>query len=159
MRVTDHIKYTTAVSIILLPFWNVREVILFAAGSILIDIDHYLFYIFHFKRLNPRGMFLYYEDWLPRVKDKIPYAGICIFHTLETYLAVAVAAFYLKPLLYLLLGLLFHFILDFISLYRNRCLLKRAYSIIEHFIRAAKHKNKGYPFYDRILSEQEKIRR
>jgi len=155
MRVTEHIKYTTAAAIILLPFWNIREVLLFAAGSVLIDIDHYFFYIFHFRKLNPKGMFFYYQEWLPMVKDRIPYAGICIFHTLEAYLAVALVAFYVKPFLYLLFGLLFHFVLDFVSLYKDRCLLKRAHSVIEHFIRASRHKDKGYPYYDPILRKQE----
>jgi hypothetical protein len=157
MRLSQHVKYTTILSVILLPFWNIEQIFLFAIGSVLIDIDHYIFYILRFKRFDLKGMFEYYEGWLPSVKDKIPYAGICIFHTIEIYLILIVSAAYISGVLYLVVGLAFHQALDLIALKRSNSLFKRSYSIIEHFIRVKRCKRLGYPTYDPILHESERF--
>jgi hypothetical protein len=102
-------------------------------------------------------MFRYYEEWLPSVKDKIPYAGICIFHTMEFNLILIVSAAYTSGVLYLVVGLAFHQALDLIALKISKSLLKRPYSIIEHFIRVKRCKKLGYPTYDAILHESERF--
>ena len=157
MKLVEHVKYTAIVSVVLVFFWNIKHLLLFIIGSILIDTDHYLFYSFQFKRLSIRKMFEYYTEWLPRVKHKIPYGGICIFHTVEIFFLVAIAAIKMHMLVYLLMGMLFHFILDSISLYQNQCLFSRAYSIVEHLIRSKKYEKDGYPLYDAILQDHEKF--
>jgi len=159
VRLTQHVKYTAILSVVLLPFWNFEQIFLFAIGSIVIDIDHYIFYVLSFKRFDVKGMFEYYEEWLPSVKDKIPYAGICIFHTIEIYLILVVSATYISGILYLVVGLTFHQALDVIALKRSKSLFTRPYSVIEHFIRVKRCKKLGYPTYEVILHKSERFER
>lgn len=157
MKITHHLKYTAVLSIVLLYFWDLKQIFLFSLGSILIDIDHCVFYVLQFRTFNVRKLFDYYNEWLPNVKDKIPYAGICIFHTIEIYIIVSIISIYTEFVFYLLVGMIFHFMLDFISLYKTRCLFLRAHSIVEHFIRIKKHVKYGYPLYDLILKDDERF--
>jgi hypothetical protein len=158
VRLTQHVKYTAILSVVLLPFWNFEQIFLFAIGSIVIDIDHYIFYVLSFKRFDVKGMFEYYEEWLPSVKDKIPYAGICIFHTIEIYLILVISVTYISGILYLVLGLTLHQVLDVIALKRSKCLFTRPYSVIEHFIRVKRCKKLGYPTYEVILRKNERFK-
>ena len=159
MRLTKHVKYTAILSVVLLPFWNFEQIFLFAIGSIVIDIDHYICYVWSFKKFDVKGMFEYYEKWLPSVKDKIPYVGICIFHTIEIYLILVVSATYINGILYLVMGLTFHQALDVFALKRSKSLFKRPYSVIEHLIRVKRCKKLGYPTYEVILHENERFER
>ncbi|MCP4369900.1 MAG: hypothetical protein GY797_17560 [Deltaproteobacteria bacterium] len=146
MTLTQHVKYTFGVSVILLLWWNITQIAWFALGSILIDFDHYLLYILRFKKFDIRGMFYYFNEWLPKNIGAIKYGGVCIFHTIEFYIITGIFSIYIPSMIYVLYGLLFHFVLDSISLYRNKCLFTRAFSIVEHFLRSKKHKLKGVTY-------------
>jgi hypothetical protein len=154
MKVSQHVKYTTIAAFILLPFCDFIQIALFFIGSILIDVDHYVFYVLQFKKWDIRGMFDYYERFLPEQIESIPYAGVCIFHTIEVFIILGIASYYYSFLFYLLMGMIFHYILDFIFLYQNKCLFSRAFSIVEHFIRAKKHRSNGYPYYYNPVQER-----
>jgi len=144
MTLVQHAKLTAIAALFLLPFWSGMQILLFSIGSIFIDIDHYIFYVFRCRRLSIKGMFEYHEKLFEQ-KDRIPYAGICIFHTIDFFIIIGILSFYYHIFLYLLIGLLFHFVVDLIYLYRNNYLLGRAYFFIEHFIRKKRHA--GYPYF------------
>lgn len=119
------------------------ETVIFCAGSVLIDVDHQLFYFIRTGRTDISGMFRFFREEVDDHLDSIPYLGVCIFHTVEFFLAVALLTIFFPPMQYLLAGLIFHMILDIYDLVRLKIPFIRAYSLLEHLIR---RRIKGYPF-------------
>jgi hypothetical protein len=89
-------------------------------------------------------MFVFFHE-IDTAEPPIPYAGVCIFHTFDFFLLLSLAAIMYPSLQPLLIGTVFHFLLDLYHLRRNRNLFIRAYFIIEHFIRKRKYGG-TYPF-------------
>ena len=143
MNLKQHLIATGAASATLLPFNDSTGVLLFACGSILIDVDHQFFYYHKTGKCDVAGMFRYFRDVIDPNLASIPYLGICVFHTIEFFLLVALVSYYVSPLRYLLAGLIFHILLDIYDLVRLKVPFIRAYSLIEHLIRRRKS---GYPF-------------
>jgi hypothetical protein len=143
MTLTQHSVLTGAAAAILFPFLDVESITLFAAGSILIDVDHYFLYVQRTRSSDIRGMFRYFADLQP-IQGTIPYVGLCIFHTLDFFLLVALLSWFQPFFTPLLAGFIFHFIIDLLDLYRKKVLFIRAFFIIEHFIR---RRHEGYPWY------------
>lgn len=133
MSLIQHIKYSSIPSLILVPFTGVNALYFFLA-SILIDTDHYLGYIWSKRSFSIKGMFQYYDELFRYVK-KNPYLGICVFHTAEFLTIFIFLSFYSSIAFYIFLGFIYHLILDTVFLYKERCLFKKANSIIEYIIR------------------------
>jgi hypothetical protein len=143
MNLKQHLIATGAASATLLPFSDTSGILLFACGSILIDVDHQIFYYNKTGRYDVSGMFKYFREEVDQHLDSIPYLGVCIFHTIEFFLLIALLSCYFPHLRYLLAGLIFHILLDIYDLVRLKVPFIRAYSLIEHFIRK---RQRGYPF-------------
>ncbi len=143
MTLPQHMALTAVAAAPLSPFLGVEGVVLFAVGSILIDVDHYLLYVARTGRRDIRGMFRYF-DVLQPIQRSIPYVGICIFHTVDFFLLVGILAYWYPTFLPLLAGMLFHFIMDVIDLHRKGVPFIRAYFLVEHFMR---RRGDGYPYY------------
>lgn len=143
MNLKQHLLATGVIAGAMAPFCRSDAVLLFAAGSILIDVDHQLFYFIRTGRTDISGMFRYFRENVDRHLYSIPYLGICIFHTIEFLLTVTVISLFSPPIRYLLAGLAFHMLLDIYDLLRLKVPFIRAYSIIEHLIR---RRQPGYPF-------------
>ena len=144
MTLRQHATLTAAASLFLLPFWNWTQLLLFSAGSVLIDVDHYLLYVWRRKRLGIADMFEYHQELFTR-RASIPYAGICIFHTVDFFALCLVLALWFPLLWYLLAGLVFHFLLDVLFLLRHDYALGRAYFVLEHYLRKRRHPR--YPYF------------
>ena len=125
------------------PFCTINEILLFSAGSILIDVDHQIFYMVRTGRYDVSGMFRYFREDVDKHLQQIPYLGICIFHTIEFLLLISILAVFNQPLRWLLAGLALHMSLDIYDMIRLKVPFIRAYSIIEHLIR---RRQSGYPF-------------
>jgi hypothetical protein len=143
MNLKSHLIATGLAAVPLLPFSTPIETALFCVGSVLIDVDHQIFYFIRTGRCDIAGMFRFFRDEVDSRINSIPYLGVCIFHTAEFFLAVATLAFFFPLLKYLLAGLLVHIILDIYDLLSLKVPFIRAYSLIEHLIR---RRIKGYPF-------------
>lgn len=143
MTLKQHLVATGAGAATLMPFCSGTEILFFACGSILIDVDHQIFYFVRTGKCDISGMFRYFRDVVDKNLYNIPYLGICIFHTVEFVLLVAVAAVFFPVLGYLLAGIAFHLALDIYALIRLKIPFIRAYSVIEHF---ARRRQRGYPF-------------
>ena len=124
-----------------IPFW---------IGSVLIDADHYLEFIYH-NRLTDfsiKRMYDYHNTlggWFSRPE----FLNLSIFHTVEFLSLVYILTIWLgSPMLKAVLwGMLFHLLLDTIHLSRRGILNKRAHSIVEFFIRKELMKRRGsHPF-------------
>jgi hypothetical protein len=142
MTLKQHLLATGVVVAAMAPFSGVAEMAIFSAGSILIDVDHYFFYVQRSRRWDVGGMFSYFRS-VDKNLMKIPYLGVCIFHTADFFLIVAIISAFFHPLIYLFCGLLFHLLLDIVDMVRLKCPFLRAYSLAEHLLR---RKTPGYPF-------------
>ncbi len=92
-------------------------------SSFLIDFDHYLYYIFIKKDFNLKRAHRWFVkkryNWIAlskeqRSKFKFP---IFIFHGLEFFIILLLFYFLNKIFLGIILGIMFHMLLDFIELY------------------------------------------
>jgi hypothetical protein len=148
MSPKQHITYGGLASVALSPILG-KASIAFWIGSVLIDTDHYLEFIYHnrFSNFSIKRMLDYHcilGDWLSRPE----FINLSIFHTLESLAIVYLLSKLLNSqwLVALFYGMLFHIILDTIHLYRQGATFKRAFSIIEFWIRKRFMRRNGlYP--------------
>ena len=112
MMPNGHLRYGLGLSLVLLLIGiKPLPVIFILASSILIDMDHMINYFVKFRSLNLVRMNQYFRrnPHLENLENPLP---ILIFHNLET-LALLLAASSLFPLLvYVLIGFVFHLMLD-----------------------------------------------
>ena len=143
MTLTQHLAATGVAVAILAPRSTMSELLVFGCGSILIDVDHLLFYYIRRGRWDVGGMFRFFREDVDQHLDAIPYLGVCVFHTAEFFLTVAAVAAFFPLFRFLLAGLIFHILLDIFDLVRLKIPFIRAYSLVEHLIR---RRRPGYPF-------------
>jgi len=118
-----HIILGAGLSIILyflFPQLSFIGAIIIFLASFLIDFDHYLYYVFLKKDINPHRAY----RWFMKTKDKyqsltsekrkITYTAVCFFHGIEILGLLALLIFYSKIFLYILIGSSFHLMLDLI---------------------------------------------
>jgi len=137
MTLRDHTIIGGAVSIILYPFIGLEAVWFFGA-SVLIDIDHYIDFIYHngMKDFSPARMFLYHKILSRWLKDP-EFLNMEIFHTVEFLTFILALALISKSpaLAAVFFGLMLHIALDVIFLFRHKVLNKRVHSIAGYFIK------------------------
>lgn len=149
MQLRQHVLYGGAASVVLFPVLGLTS-IAFWIGSVLIDADHYLEYIYH-NRLTDFSVrrMHHYHYILGNWHTRPEFLNLSIFHTVEF-----LTLFYLwsrwlgSPMLKVALwGMLFHLLLDTIHLARLGVVTKRAYSIIEFLVRKELMRHNGlHPF-------------
>ena len=109
-------------------------------SSFLIDVDHYLFYVFYKKDCSLRNAYKWFvkldrkfKNFSKEKKKKIKYPPL-IFHGFETFIILIILLFFSKIFLYVLIGFLFHEFLDIISLVRGGYSLNHSGSQIYNFL-------------------------
>ncbi len=130
MTVKNHIYIGTAAAAPLSVI-SPSGSLLFLCVSLLVDIDHFLFFTWHQKKiiLNPKSFIRTHEDW--------DYFGprIHLFHNYETILIAILSAFVNGDIwLYFAGGIVFHLICDQVSTFHKYRFL-RIRSLIGDFIR------------------------
>ncbi len=113
----EHALYGLIVAVVLFLFHLIplTGALILWLVSFLIDVDHYAFYVLakHDFNLRRAYHFFAHQD-KSYYKQKSEYrAPLCAFHTVEVLLLVIVLSFYYKIALYILIGMLLHFIGDF----------------------------------------------
>jgi 5-methylcytosine-specific restriction endonuclease McrA len=106
MRVRDHIALSTAGAVLLHP-WLRRRAIGFWAGSVLIDIDHYLWFCLRQRCCNPLAAMRFFNEAHPP-----QHAATRVLHTPVAPLAVALVSTHRRSLLPVALGMAVHLTLD-----------------------------------------------
>jgi hypothetical protein len=113
---------------LLFPKIGVLNVLIIFLASFLIDVDHYLYYVYKTGRWNLKSSFFWYTKnkalfhRMTRGQKKKIYTGLCFLHGIEALvLCLALYSFLIsfsEIFLYILIGFIFHQILDAIALYR-----------------------------------------
>jgi len=103
MLLQYHFFVGLIISLILYPLYGLNVLIIFFA-NLLIDIDHYILYIFKFKSLDVVRAHNYFFN------EEKPF--LLFFHTVEFLLVLLLLSFYSKLAFFVLIGALAHLLLD-----------------------------------------------
>ena len=104
------------------PLISIFGLLIIFLSSVFIDIDHYFYYIFRKKDLNPfRAHEWYIKNMrrfhsLDKKQMKNFYLGFYFLHGIESLIILFLLGIYLSPIFnFILIGFLFHLIMDFIA--------------------------------------------
>jgi hypothetical protein len=102
----------------LFPEIGVINISILFFSSILIDIDHYFFYIYEKREFNLRKAYSYFLNNKRKMKELKGYSSspslssFFIFHGIEVILLLFLLSFLFKPFYFAFMGFSFHLILD-----------------------------------------------
>ncbi|MFQ5466299.1 MAG: hypothetical protein ACE5EI_10260 [Thermodesulfobacteriota bacterium] len=147
MTLRDHVIWGGAGAAALWPVMGGLWSAVFWAASVLIDVDHYIDYVYHtgLRDWSIRRMFAYHKE-LTRHWHSPAFLNVEVFHTAE-FLAVLYAAAHvtgLAPLKAVFWGFIFHSGLDVVFLARHGIFTRRAYSFTEYFLRKRAMESRGF---------------
>jgi len=136
----DHVAIGGILALISIPLWGVKSSFVFWLANVLIDLDHYLRFIYltKFKVLGINAMFRFYEELFSQ-RYHPDFLTLEFFHTLEFITSIGIFGFFF-PMLFgpVFWGLSFHIGVDLVHLARSKILNKRAHSFAEYFCRRKK---------------------
>ena len=116
MKTWAHLLVSSVLAAVLYPLFG-WDVLLIPAGGVLIDVDHYFWYIYKYKSFNLVKSYRFYVKNI-KANDFNNVIGILlIFHTIEFFLIMVLLSFYLKIAFIFTIGLISHYLLDLIFLY------------------------------------------
>lgn len=111
----------------LFPSIGITEALLVFLSSVFIDVDHYFAYAVKKKDLSLKKSyrwFLYLVEknnkLSPKERKKCHYP-LCVFHNIETLIVVTILGFFVsKYFFFIILGMIFHLILDYIEIFKEK---------------------------------------
>jgi hypothetical protein len=107
MRVRDHVALSTAAGLAVLPFRRGRGLGVAWAASILVDVDHYLWFAARTRRVNPRAAVRYFGGAHP-----VQGAATHALHSPGAVVAALVLGSRRRAVLPVALGMAAHVVLD-----------------------------------------------
>ena len=113
MRTWAHVLSSLILAISLFPVFNWGAVIILVSG-VLIDIDHYFWYIYKYKKFNLIDCYIYFLVDVPNKNFEDALGCLLIFHTAEFLMLMVVLSFYSTYSFIFTIGLLLHYALDVI---------------------------------------------
>lgn len=96
------------------------------SSTVLIDVDHYLYYVYKKKDWNLRNAFNWFIksgkkfNKMPKDQWDNIYFAVCIFHGIEAIIILFAFSFHFQFLLFIITGFIFHQLLDLIQLIEKR---------------------------------------
>ncbi len=147
-----HILFGAIFSLLLFSlfpnFIGLTGAIIIFLSSVLIDFDHYMYYIYKKKNLNLRRSYLWFLNSKKEIismkeeeREKYKFS-LLIFHGIECWILLLFLLFINRVFLFILIGILVHMTLDFIELYQNKVPFYIKFSQVYTHI---KNKNKAEP--------------
>lgn len=118
MKTSAHI---IASSILAVPLYFIFgwKVLLIFIGGVAIDIDHYIWYVFRHKDLNPLNCYRHFMKGLEKDNYKFNIGILFIFHSIELLAAAVLLSLFSEYALMFAVGLLPHYLMDLIYLYNG----------------------------------------
>ena len=116
MRTWVHILVSSILVLMLFPKFKWTSLIIFI-GGILIDVDHYLWYIYKYKNWSLIECYKHYSNQMEIKNYDKNFGILLVFHTIEFLLIIIALSFLNKFALIFTIGLLSHYIFDLIFLY------------------------------------------
>ena len=108
-----------AVLFVILPEISLIQLGIIVASSVLIDIDHYSYYIYKKKKINPIKAYKWYTAnikkccSMPKEQKGKVHFGTCFLHGIEILILLFILGFFVSNIFYfILIGFTFHLLLD-----------------------------------------------
>lgn len=128
------------VLLLLFPQIGLIGFLIIIFSTVLIDVDHYLFYVWYKKDYSLRNCYRWFikksrefRNLSKEQKKKINCPPI-IFHGFEALIILIILSFFSKIFIYILIGFLFHEFLDIINIISGGCSPKHSGSQIYNIL-------------------------
>lgn len=115
--------------------FSVAVLLVILGSAVLIDFDHYLFYVWRKKDFSLKNAYKFYMNSKRPGKP-----GIMIFHTIEFQLLVLLVSFAFPWLIFVQAGMLLHLSLDIYDMILNND--KRVFSFVKYLVFKIKYPNR-----------------
>lgn len=103
MLIQYHFLFGLITSLLLYPVYGLNVLIIFFV-NLLLDVDHYILYIFKFKSFDMIKAHDYFFN------EEKPF--LLFFHTIEFLLVLLFFSFYFRLAFFVLIGVVIHLLLD-----------------------------------------------
>ena len=113
METPVHVAVSAILAAIFYPIYGINSLFIFA-GGVLIDIDHYLWYIAKFKKYGLRECYEYCAKGTIKDNWKYVTGSLFVFHNIEFLILSIVMSFYFPWAFMFTIGILSHYLLDLI---------------------------------------------
>ena len=143
-----HLFFGLIFSIIVLMIFPSIEWIGFfviVSSSVLIDVDHYLYYVFKKKDLSLKRAHRWFHDNIKKYNGlslehkKQVYSGIFFLHGIESIILLIILSSHMAIFLFVLIGFIFHQVIDFVDLIQKEI---KPYKVISFAYSVAETRNK-----------------
>src|SRR3989344_1082095 len=144
MDIIKHLTMGIILSLIFYPFFNYLVIILFFS-SFIFDVDHYIEYMIRKKDFSIIKAYKEAQELNKKqkaLKQIFIIDVLHIFHTIEFIIILGILSLFSKLFLMVLIGLLFHNLLDIIEMSYYKTFKSRSPSIILWLIKHNGEKNK-----------------
>ncbi len=120
MLVKWHILFGFTISYILIQFFNfsIFAGLIIFLSSVLIDTDHYIYYVITMKDWNPINAVKWYLEAIPKWHSKSKKQrnqfkrGIFIFHGIEAWIILFLLSYIHPIFMWILIGIVIHMVAD-----------------------------------------------
>jgi len=113
METWKHLSLSLILSIIFYPSYGWKALFIIM-GGVLIDIDHYFWYAFKYRKFKLIECYRFYAVANASLDFKAHVGLLHVFHTIELLAIVILLSFYSEFALLFLIGLLGHYLLDLV---------------------------------------------
>ncbi len=116
------------------------EAFLIFFASVFIDFDHYLWFILKKKDFSLKNAYNMHKMGYQQLKkdrsgyDKNPLKVLHIFHTVEFLIIVLILSYFWNGFLFLLIGMVFHILLDMVEMVYSGFFYSREYFLTRYLI-------------------------
>lgn len=124
------------------PNINTGGILLILVSTVLVDIDHYIYFVYKKKSLSLKRAYFWFKQikliWLRKSNKKEMYSykwPVLFLHNIEFLLLTLILFFFYPSFGFLFIGLLLHFFLDFLDNLYYRFPLTTKFSLIYILIR------------------------
>ena len=118
MKTWIHSAVSLILTALLYPIFNWKAAFIIA-GGVLIDIDHYFWYVYQYNDFSLIKSYKFYIKNIERNDFSNVMGLLLVFHTIEFFLIMVFLSFYSVAAFMFTLGLMAHYILDVIYTYHK----------------------------------------
>ena len=111
MKTWVHTVLSLILAALLYKFFNWR-VLFILIGGVLVDADHYFWYVFKFNKFSLPDCYDYFTRVTVKTQWKDIIGSFLIFHTVEFLILSIILSFYSSYALLFTIGLIGHYLLD-----------------------------------------------
>ena len=113
METWVHSLFSLALAAILYPFFGSEAAAVFA-GGVMIDFDHYIWYVYNLRKYNPFKCYTYFIKDIGKNNWRDVQGTVLVLHTVEFFVLCIILSFFSTIALLFTIGLVGHYLLDFI---------------------------------------------